>query len=165
MANEGNDRHEGLVTEAQAKAEALKAGEGYFYSVRTTSRLQGDGSGWDHSEKLEDHILKVGEFRTAPAKVLVSKGLTINLGEYQSARVTIGVELPCYIEEIGEVTDAAEQMVEARVENEVLAIKRKDIRPGYEGRRQEKVDKAPEAEKAPETDKAKDTDRDAVVPV
>lgn len=138
MASEGNERHEALLAEAQAKAEALKAGEGYFYAIRTTSRLQDDGSGWAHSEDAEDHVLRVGEFRTAPAKVLVSKGLTINLGEYQSARVTIGVELPCYVEEVGEVTDRAERMVEARVENEVLAIKKKDVRPGYEARRQER---------------------------
>lgn len=152
MASEGNDRHEGLVAEAQAKAEALKAGEGYFYTVRTTSRLGDDGSGWKHSEDLDDHVLRVGEFRTAPAKVLVSKGLTINLGNYESARVTIGVELPCYAEEVAEVTDAAERMVEARVQNEVLAIKRKDIRPGYEARR-------PESGGA---GAAEDKDRDAV---
>lgn len=158
MASEGNDRHEGLVAEAQAKAEALKAGEGYFYAIRTTSRIQDNGAGWAHSEELDDHILKVGEFRTAPAKVLVSKGLTINLGNYESARVTIGVELPCYVEEVAEVTDRAEQMVEARVENEVLAIKKKDVRPGYEARRQEQEPKQGESD-----DAAKD--RDAVVPV
>lgn len=138
MASEGNDRHEGLVAEAQAKADALKAGEGYFYAIRTTSRIQDNGAGWEHSEELDDHILRVGEFRTAPAKVLVSKGLTINLGNYESARVTIGVELPCYVEEVAETTSAAERLVEARVENEVLAIKKKDVRPGYEARRQEK---------------------------
>jgi hypothetical protein len=70
------------------------------------------------------------------------------------------VELPCYVEEIGQVTDMAEQMVEARVENEVLAIKQKDVRPGYEARRQEREQAA-----ETETDAAKDTDRDAVVPV
>ena len=157
MASEGNDRHEGLVAEAQAKAEALKAGEGYFYAIRTTSRMQDDGAGWAHSEELDDHILKVGEFRTAPAKVLVSKGLTINLGNYESARVTIGVELPCYVEEVEDATSAAERLVEARVQNEVLAIKQKDIRPGYEGRREESEQKSDSAKDSAE-DSAKDSD-------
>lgn len=139
MASEGNERHEALLAAAHEKAGGIQAGEGYFFTVRTRSRLKSDGSGWEHSEKAEDHIVKVGSFKTAPARVLVSKGLVINLGEYQSARVTIGVELPCYVEEVSEVTDAAERMVEARVEREVLAIKKKDIRPGYEARRQEQA--------------------------
>jgi hypothetical protein len=88
------------------------------------------------SEKVEDKRIKVGVFQTATAKVSVSKGLTINLGNFESARVTVGLDLPCYVEETKEIEEVVNKMVEDRIQAEVLEIRGKDIRPGYEEKRQ-----------------------------
>jgi hypothetical protein len=128
MAN-GKDRHDKLIAEAQAKAESLDAGDGYEWVVKTTSRFQGD-EGYDSDEKVEDHILKVGTFTTTPARVTISKGLTLNLGNYESCRVTVGIEMPCYVEEATEVAEAINAMVESRLQQEVLDVRGEDVRPG-----------------------------------
>ena len=43
-----------------------------------------------------------------PAHVSATLGLTINLGNYESAKVSITTTLPCYIEEMEDAFKAAE---------------------------------------------------------
>ncbi len=129
MAN-GKDRHDKLVAEAQAKAEALDAGSGSEWVVKTTSRFAGNEGYEPGEEKVEDHIHQVGTFKTTPARVTISKGLTLNLGNYESARVTVGVEIPCYVEEVEAVAEAINVLVEKRLQDEVLDIRGEDVRPG-----------------------------------
>ena len=47
----------------------------------------------------------------ALAKVQVSYSRTVNLGNYNSARVEVGVELPCHADEIQDAYDAAVEFV------------------------------------------------------
>ena len=52
------------------------------------------------NQETEDreHI-EIRPFATVPAKVQVKLGRTINLGNYESARIDVSMEIPCYREE------------------------------------------------------------------
>jgi hypothetical protein len=56
-----------------------------------------------HQETEERSQLPIRPFATIPAKVAVKLGRTINLGNYESARVDVSMEMPCYREEVSEV--------------------------------------------------------------
>lgn len=127
--------HEKKIAEMQEKGANVGADDGYLWVVSTKDRLMGGGDRETLSEKVEDKRIKVGVFQTATAKVSVSKGLTINLGNFESARVTVGLDLPCYVEETKEIEEVVNKMVEDRIQAEVLEIRGKDIRPGYEEKR------------------------------
>lgn len=124
--------HDKRISEAEEKLRSLGKTEGYEWVVRTRERLIQDGSGQKEilEDKVTDRIIKIGVFKTEPAKVTVQKGLTINLGNYESARFTVGVELPCYVEEVGGLLVDLNKLVEERVKQEVLDIRGSDIRPG-----------------------------------
>lgn len=51
-----------------------------------------------------------------PAKIKIAGGLTLNLGDFNSARVDVGIELPCDPENIEEAFSAAKKWVETKVE-------------------------------------------------
>ena len=67
--------------------------------------------------------IEVTKFDTEPAKVHVGFGLTINLGNYESARLDVSIEVPCYKEQADDAYVAAKAWVEARVQEEVAEIK------------------------------------------
>lgn len=131
MAN-GKELHDKRIAEAEEKLRSLGKTEGYEWVVRTRERLLQDGSGQKEilEDDIKDRIIKIGVFKTEPAKVTVQKGLTINLGNYESARFTVGVELPCYVEEVKGLLVELNDLVEARVKQEVTDIRGADIRPG-----------------------------------
>ena len=64
--------------------------------------------------------LEVRQFLTKPAVIKASYGLTINRGNYESARIDVGIELPCYVEEIADayswawdkLTDEMQEQIE-----------------------------------------------------
>lgn len=58
-----------------------------------------------------------------PAEVSISVGLTLNLGNYESARIDVGLKLPCEPDDIDTVYAYTEQWVEARLETEVAKVK------------------------------------------
>ena len=134
MAN-GKDEHDKAIEVALEKARGVGKTEGYEWVVTTKERLIGNGAKEVIFEKAEDCIIKIGVFKTEPARVVVQKGLTLNLGNYESARTTVGFECPCYVEEIAAITDVLNKMVEDRVQQESLEVRGKDIRPGYEAKR------------------------------
>ena len=135
-----NDLHQKRITEAEEKARGLGKTEGYEWVVRTRERLLMDGSGQKEvtEDKVTDRIIKVGIFKTEPAKIVVQKGLTLNLGNYESARFTVGIELPCYVEEAQGLVVTLNAVVEEMIQREVLAIRGSDVRPGYEAERKGK---------------------------
>ena len=45
-------------------------------------------------------VLEVRVFETATASVQAKVGQTINLGNFESVRLEVGVSLPCYVEEV-----------------------------------------------------------------
>ena len=131
--------HERLVRMAEEQAADLGDTDGHVFVVRTVTRLKagGGGSGFEKNldlSKTEDHVIKVGKFRTQPARVAISKHITINLGNFESAKVTVGYECPCYVEEMGEVDAALDELVERRIQEEILEVTGgADIRPGKDG--------------------------------
>ena len=50
------------------------------------------------------------------ARVKVSIGLTVSLGNYEFARVDAGVELPCYVEEVGNAYAEATRIAESELQ-------------------------------------------------
>ena len=80
---------------AAAAAEGLTVHEG-FISVQRVA--------YGQTEESRETI-QVPLFATQPARVRVVAGTTRNLGDYNSARVEVMVELPCYPED-GEIRRA-----------------------------------------------------------
>jgi succinylglutamate desuccinylase len=72
---------------------------------------------------LEETHLEARVFQTEPAKVRAEVSRTINLGNYESLRIAVGVELPCYTEEVEEGLHSASAMVSQFINNEEEEIK------------------------------------------
>jgi len=56
----------------------------------------------DALENIEEEVrvLEVHRFITTPAEVSYSVGITLNMGNFESARVDVGIKMPCYVEEV-----------------------------------------------------------------
>lgn len=67
----------------------------------------------DESELKEEgdteDVIEVMRFPEGvhPAHVSATMGLTINLGDYESAKISVTTTLPCYVEEIDDAFEAA----------------------------------------------------------
>jgi len=133
--------HDKKVADAEAKAAAIASegsDDGFEWVVSTKERILGRGEKEVISEKSEERLIRVGIFKTATAQVVQKKGLTINLGNFESARVDVGYVMPCYVEEIKEIEGVVNDMIEERLQVEVVEVRGKDIRPGYEEKREKK---------------------------
>jgi len=71
----------------------------------------------------EETLIEVKKFITEPAKVTAGYGMTLNLGNYESARVDVGVTLPCYVEEIDEAYKEAVRLADEWIDAQVSKIK------------------------------------------
>jgi len=83
-------------------------------------------SGAFDNEESDSKSIKVHKFQTTPAMVTVRYGLTLNLGNYESARVDVEVSVPCYKEEIDDAYVFVEKFVEDKVISETQKIKQPD---------------------------------------
>jgi hypothetical protein len=81
------------------------------------NRTVGEANKMPETEGDED-VIAVHKFETEPAVVSVDYTLTMNLGNYESARIGVSVHVPCYKEEIDDAYEFAQAWVEARVEKE-----------------------------------------------
>ena len=75
---------------------------------------------WSQVSKGEDDLKykeaqEPQEFITEVATVRCAMGRTVNVGDYNSARFDVGVELPCYVEEIGKARKAAKKLCEIMI--------------------------------------------------
>lgn len=75
-------------------------------------------------DKSEEKSLEVQAFEVEPAYVRAAIGMTINTGNYNSARVDAAVTLPAYVEEISAAYEKAWELVENEVMKQVESIKR-----------------------------------------
>jgi hypothetical protein len=73
---------------------------------------------------VREETILVRAFATEPAKVSVGRGVTINIGNYQSARIDVMVSLPCYLEEIEQTYRYAKELAEKWVLEERLKIEK-----------------------------------------
>ena len=99
-----------------AKAARLTITEGRWWVERTVGR----GGPTDRDEGR----IEVRPFVTPPVYVRVQYGLTLNLGNYESARVEISYSLPCYPAEINDAAEVAGRWVAERIVAEKSSILR-----------------------------------------
>lgn len=72
----------------------------------------------------QDETIEVKNFRVQPAQVEIGYGLTLNIGNYESARVDVKVSVPCYAEEVNEAYEWAKTFAEERVRQEVQSVRK-----------------------------------------
>jgi len=73
-------------------------------------------------EEIEDEVLTVRPFVVEAAEVSLTRGLTVNLGNYESARIDVGLKVPCYLEEAADAYKFAQRWTTERVESEKRMI-------------------------------------------
>lgn len=60
-----------------------------------------------------------------PAMISFEAGLTLNLGNYESAKVTVGLKLPCDPRDLDAAYEKGKQWVAHRLQSEVEDIRQK----------------------------------------
>lgn len=70
----------------------------------------------------EEEVIDVREFKTTPAMVKVGMHRVVNLGDYNSLKVEVAVEIPCYAEEVTSVMSKATQFCEKRLNKQITAM-------------------------------------------
>ncbi len=86
------------------------------------------GNGQEKIIAADEEIVKVVKFETTPAIVRRGYGLTMNLGNFESARIDVSVEVPCYLEDLHLADKWAEDFIETRIKEAVTSIRSK--KPG-----------------------------------
>lgn len=74
--------------------------------------------------EAQDEVIEVKGFVTQPAQVEIGYGLTLNIGNYESARVDVRITVPCYKEETDAAYDYAKTWAEERVRREVDSVRK-----------------------------------------
>ena len=82
-------------------------------------------NGKDGEPQTKEEVISVQKFVTEPARVSFALGLTLNLGNYESARIDVGMYAPCYREEAHDAYLFARKFVMERLVTEREAIKEK----------------------------------------
>lgn len=82
-------------------------------------------SAYGGPETVTEELIEVPRFQGPVARIRIEGGVTMNMGDYQSSRVTVSVELPSYPEatEIERVGDIASVMVSGRIDREAAKIR------------------------------------------
>jgi hypothetical protein len=68
-------------------------------------------------EEVSNERIRIRPFVSHPASISVKAGITINLGNYESARVDVMMTMPCYPEEIDGVYEDVKSWVDGRVDH------------------------------------------------
>lgn len=74
-------------------------------------------------EESESEVLAIRPFETNPANISVKAGATVNLGNYESARVDVMLSVPCYVEEIDEMFPKVKEWVDKKLADEYQELK------------------------------------------
>lgn len=83
--------------------------------ARVERQFQGKTEGTDVN-------LDIHTFVTEPAKVFMDLAVTINLGNYESAKISVGISVPCYKEEVDAAYDYAKNWISDRLQQEVAEV-------------------------------------------
>lgn len=65
--------------------------------------------------EIEVETITVEGFHVPPAEVEIRKSLTLNMGNYESAHVFIGIRVPCYREEVQDAYAYADEFVNTKL--------------------------------------------------
>jgi len=77
------------------------------------------GEGTEVCITAQEEVVEVRKFETTPAVVRRGYGLTLNQGNYESARIDVGIEIPCYLADLEKADEFAAEFCEERVRKEV----------------------------------------------
>lgn len=69
-------------------------------------------------DSQDEDVIAVHKFQTETARVTVDYALTINLGNYESAKIGVSVSVPCYVEEMSDAYEFAQAWAEERLSQE-----------------------------------------------
>lgn len=86
------------------------------------------------SEDDEQEEISIHKFITTPAETGVSFGSTINLGNYEAARIDVWCKVPAYREELDEAFEFAKKFADNKMTEELEKVsgsknKNKDFSP------------------------------------
>ena len=90
---------------------------------KNPKRLESEAKEWIFENRTVDP-------NTPPVVIKLSMGLTKNLDNYESARIDIGVEIPCLPEEVPEYVEKAKVWIGKMVQKEVRRINKRFARDG-----------------------------------
>lgn len=76
------------------------------------------------AEDATEEKLNVRRFHTFPANVGITESVTLNVGDYESCKIAVTLNVPCHIEEVEDAYDFAYRFVEDRVAKEVAEVKK-----------------------------------------
>lgn len=101
----------------------LDAGLGEASPVElTVTRYFKNGSLGSDREEVEDEQIAVRTLLVDGAEVGLSRGLTINMGNFESVRLDVSIKVPCYLEEVSDAFEFAQRFTEERLEEEKQAV-------------------------------------------
>ena len=75
------------------------------------------------NEETESGTMEIRPFETHPATVSVKGGATVNLGNYESARVDVLLTVPCYLEEVDDIYPKVKEWVDQKLATEYQELK------------------------------------------
>lgn len=80
-------------------------------------------NGPDYGEKVRNDLFLVPDFEGPAAEVGFEIGVTLNLGNYESARVAVSVKIPCSPGNVEPTFDKAKAWVEQQMEVQIKEIR------------------------------------------
>lgn len=82
-------------------------------------------SGERVGEDADEEVLDVAQFPEGvkPAEIDYRQGITVNMGNFESVRVDVGVKYPCFAEEADEAFVFVKRFVESRISNELASLR------------------------------------------
>jgi hypothetical protein len=95
-----------------------KTEEGRIYVTKSFQVGKSPGA-----ELVTDEKISCEKFLTEPAVISLEYGLTLNMGNYESCRLTVGIRLPCYKEQVEEAYGAATVWIEKKIQEQVAEIR------------------------------------------
>jgi hypothetical protein len=75
------------------------------------------------AEETVSETIEIKRFVTAPAQIDVGYGMTLNIGNYESARLDVRISIPCYREEVEDAYEYARKWAEAKMQQQVQEIR------------------------------------------
>jgi len=90
--------------------------------LRVSRQIKNRKTGVVSLDETKDETIEVHRFQTAPAVVGCEMGLTMNTGNFESARVSVSISVPCYKEEIEAAYEWSKDFCEARVKAEAAEV-------------------------------------------
>ena len=79
--------------------------------------------GEEYDETTSIEVVHTHVFDGPVARVHRAYGLTLNIGNYESARFDIRIEVPCYLEDVDNADLWAKKWVEDRCEKEIANVR------------------------------------------